>query len=213
MKKILLLILFASFLYSQEIFPSKELRFGHTDWTNSWWLKYDTGIHFYNYNGTDSLNIFGKYGYFNRIYSASTAYMLSNLLVTGYGYFTGGIRTLQDLQIMGTLDITNNQSGNDIYKIGLWGGSDAGTSHGGGITVFSNGYNSADSGKVVVTLGNTSTADFEVGGSIQMSGAANALYFGDPTTEGSWRIIRSGNNIVHQRLESSTWVTKQTITP
>lgn len=37
--------------------------------------------------------------------------------------------------------------------------------------------------------------------------------FGDQGTDGSWRVIRDGNNLVHQRRESSVWVTKHTITP
>lgn len=39
------------------------------------------------------------------------------------------------------------------------------------------------------------------------------FYFGDESTDGSWRVIREGNNLVHQRLESGTWTTKHTITP
>ena len=37
--------------------------------------------------------------------------------------------------------------------------------------------------------------------------------FGDQGTDGSWRVIRDGDNLVHQRRESSAWVTKHTITP
>lgn len=40
-----------------------------------------------------------------------------------------------------------------------------------------------------------------------------AVYFGDRNTNGSWRIIRSGNNLLIQRLETSVWTTKDTITP
>ena len=39
----------------------------------------------------------------------------------------------------------------------------------------------------------------------------NVIYLGDPTVDGSWRIMLSGANLVHQRLESSSWVTKQTV--
>jgi len=35
---------------------------------------------------------------------------------------------------------------------------------------------------------------------------------GDPSTDGSWRHGRSGDDYVHQRRESGSWVTKQTIT-
>lgn len=39
------------------------------------------------------------------------------------------------------------------------------------------------------------------------------IYLGDSDTNGSWRIMRSGNNLVRQRLESGSWVTKGTDTP
>jgi hypothetical protein len=41
--------------------------------------------------------------------------------------------------------------------------------------------------------------------------AAGAYYFGADTSDGSWRITRSGNNLVIQRRESGNWVTKSTI--
>jgi len=41
--------------------------------------------------------------------------------------------------------------------------------------------------------------------------ATGALYLGDPATDGSWRITRSGNNLVIQRRESAVWTTKDTI--
>jgi hypothetical protein len=43
--------------------------------------------------------------------------------------------------------------------------------------------------------------------------ASNALYFGPADTDGSWRIVRSGNNLVFERRELGVWNTKDTITP
>ena len=40
-----------------------------------------------------------------------------------------------------------------------------------------------------------------------------AFYFGGKTTDGSWRITRDGDNLVFQRRESSSWVTKNTLIP
>jgi hypothetical protein len=40
----------------------------------------------------------------------------------------------------------------------------------------------------------------------------NDLNIGDPATEGSWRIVKAGTDLVVQRLESSTWTTKGTFT-
>jgi hypothetical protein len=42
--------------------------------------------------------------------------------------------------------------------------------------------------------------------------SAGAFYLGDPTTDGTWRIVRSGNDLRMERRESSAWVLKQTIT-
>lgn len=39
------------------------------------------------------------------------------------------------------------------------------------------------------------------------------LNFGDPTVDGSWRIIVDGNNLVQQRRESGVWVEKTAATP
>jgi len=54
--------------------------------------------------------------------------------------------------------------------------------------------------------------------SIQTAGGVtvasdNWLYLGAATTDGTWRIGRDGNNLVHQRRESGTYITKATVTP
>ncbi|MBN2036583.1 MAG: hypothetical protein JW768_07550 [Chitinispirillaceae bacterium] len=62
-----------------------------------------------------------------------------------------------------------------------------------------------------VGIGTTSPSEkLEVDGNIKI-GSSDAFYLGDANTDGSWRFTRSGNNLVFQRRESSTWVTKSTI--
>lgn len=39
------------------------------------------------------------------------------------------------------------------------------------------------------------------------------LYFGDPTTNGTWRIIPDGNNLSVQRRESGSYVEKTAFEP
>lgn len=56
----------------------------------------------------------------------------------------------------------------------------------------------------------TATSKLDVAGDMEM-GDADALYFGDPTTNGTWRITRSGTGLVIQRRESGSYVTKSTI--
>ena len=52
----------------------------------------------------------------------------------------------------------------------------------------------------------TTTGDIE-------TGSANAFYFGDPTVDGTWRITRSGNNLVFELRESGVWVEKIAMQP
>lgn len=51
-----------------------------------------------------------------------------------------------------------------------------------------------------------------ISGDIELD-AADAVYFGADDTDGSWRIIRSGNDFVFQRRESGTWVEKGSMLP
>ena len=40
---------------------------------------------------------------------------------------------------------------------------------------------------------------------------AGIIYLGDDSTNGSWRFVRSGDDLVIQRREAGTWTTKSTI--
>ena len=44
-------------------------------------------------------------------------------------------------------------------------------------------------------------------------GLDDAFYFGDPDTDGSWRIIRCGANLQFQLRIGETWTMKSEITP
>lgn len=56
----------------------------------------------------------------------------------------------------------------------------------------------------------TPSSKLDVVGDVEI-GSTNAFYLGDPTTDGSWRIIRSGDDLLMQQRESGVWNTKQTI--
>ncbi len=40
---------------------------------------------------------------------------------------------------------------------------------------------------------------------------AGIIYFGDANTDGSWRIKRSADDLVHERREAGSWVEKHKI--
>lgn len=63
-----------------------------------------------------------------------------------------------------------------------------------------------DTGGVNITSGDLTLTD----GDVVMS-ADDAIYLGDPATNGTWRIIRDGDDLVHQRREAGAYVTKQRI--
>ena len=53
---------------------------------------------------------------------------------------------------------------------------------------------------------------FDESGNVNLTDTG-AVYLGDANTNNSWRMIRSGNNLVFQRRETGSWVTKGTYTP
>ncbi|MCP4674324.1 MAG: hypothetical protein GY854_02160 [Deltaproteobacteria bacterium] len=53
------------------------------------------------------------------------------------------------------------------------------------------------------------SSSIDVAGDIEV-GSSNWHYWGDPSTDSSWRLGRSGNDMVLERRESSVWVNKQT---
>lgn len=83
------------------------------------------------------------------------------------------------------------------------------------------GYNETGSNKLYIDNSNTatplihgdfSTDDATINGDLHVR-STDAFYFGDETTDGTWRIIRDGNNLVFERRESGSWVTKSSMTP
>jgi hypothetical protein len=56
----------------------------------------------------------------------------------------------------------------------------------------------------------SSAGGVTLAGDIIASDTSN-IYLGPSGTDGSWRMVRSGNNLVFQRRESGSWVTKSTI--
>ena len=89
------------------------------------------------------------------------------------------------------------------------------------------GYNETGSNKLYIDnsdtilpliYGDFSTDALTVNGSLTTTGdietgSANAFYFGDPTVDGTWRITRSGNNLVFELRESGVWVEKIAMQP
>ena len=70
--------------------------------------------------------------------------------------------------------------------------------------------------QAAVTKASGWTADGSGGASIAgpvVMAADQAVYIGSPTTDGSWRFIRSGDNLAKQRRESGIWVTKSEDVP
>jgi len=65
--------------------------------------------------------------------------------------------------------------------------------------------NTPSDGDVLVY--NTTTLMWELANK-GVFGATDAVYLGDPIVDGTWRIVRDGNNLSYQRRESSNWVEK-----
>jgi len=70
-------------------------------------------------------------------------------------------------------------------------------------------YTTTSTDKVGIGL-SSPTSQLDVAGDIE-TGDGNAFYFGDPAADGSWRVVRSFNDLVFQKRVSSIWVTKGSI--
>ena len=55
--------------------------------------------------------------------------------------------------------------------------------------------------------------DSDSGGSTPVVPSGSFLYFGDSSTNGSWRIYVSGVNLVVEKRESGLWVEKGSFQP
>ncbi len=78
-----------------------------------------------------------------------------------------------------------------------------------------------DAANAVKATFETNTGDFGIGtiapsskldvvGDVEIN-STNAFYLGDPGTDGTWRIIRSGDDLLMQQREAGVFNTKQTI--
>ena len=67
------------------------------------------------------------------------------------------------------------------------------------------------SGKVGIGTTSPSSA-LDVAGDIE-TGSGDAFYFGDPATNGTWRIVRDGDDLSFERRELGVWVFKMKINP
>ncbi|MCK5833712.1 hypothetical protein KAH81_08590, partial [bacterium] len=72
-------------------------------------------------------------------------------------------------------------------------------------------FNSGNPGEIGIN-NETPTSALDVNGDIEV-GATDAFYFGDPTTDGTWRIIRVGTDLQFQLRVGGAWVNKMGITP
>lgn len=69
-----------------------------------------------------------------------------------------------------------------------------------------------DDGDVGIGIGGSDpTSKLEVNGDIEIGNVSSAFYLGDPTIDGTWRIIRSGDDLLMQQREAGVYNTKQTI--
>jgi hypothetical protein len=115
-------------------------------------------------------------------------------------------------------------------------GSPSGSGASGAVRVFSGNTVNGNSGTVLIssgastTGGSTGSVTLQTGTTsgtrgdvlitapnlnLQSNKIINTaeFYFGDPNTDGTYRIRPSGNNLITERREGGVWVTKQTITP
>jgi len=139
--------------------------------------------------------------------------------VTGDGALvvSGGVGIAKNLNVGGTTTIAGVMKSNSLTVGGGFGDATAGQV--GGTTITNTGAISTDGALTVGgTLGVTGSATFsstvQATGNIGMTTATSYFYFGNPAAPAlhDWRIGKSGNNLVFEAWDGTTWVTKTTMT-
>jgi len=72
-------------------------------------------------------------------------------------------------------------------------------------------YTTNSAGTQTLGMSLNSAQNLTIAGHVEIP-STDAFYLGDTTTDGSWRIIRSGNDLQFERRESSSWVSKGSFT-
>lgn len=146
------------------------------------------------------------------LFPVATAFVVGADLGSSGLVRIGGQVDVSGLRLVSSTQISRNITSGTLT---LSGGS--GTTVGGNVTVYGQSHatqaNDIEfrSGSTVKGWWDDSAAlwTFDADHAI---GATNAYYLGAPTTNGTWRIIRSGDELVFQCRETGTYVTKYTIT-
>jgi hypothetical protein len=103
----------------------------------------------------------------------------------------------------------------NTYATGIYGGSTS--TNGAGIIVHGDSHSTLPNviqfrrGAFVLSGEILADGTLNWSGNVVLPSTGNVC-LGDPSTDGSWKIVRSGNDLVFQRRESASWVTKSTIT-
>ena len=69
-----------------------------------------------------------------------------------------------------------------------------------------------DDANISLRLGAKGTGAVEVEADFQITSSTDAFYFGPILTNGTWRIVRNGDNLELERRELNVYVSKTTIT-
>ena len=77
------------------------------------------------------------------------------------------------------------------------------------ISATGNGY---FSGTLSASQTITANSNIVANGDIN-AGSGSSFYFGDPNTDGSWRITLNCNNLSFDHRENGNWVSKSMVTP
>lgn len=122
---------------------------------------------------------------------------------TTFSTSVGGTTTVSDYYgiYLGTLTTSGSGTTTITNRWGVYQADTAASNYFAGTTTFNT---AVTCNSTLQAAGLKSTASVE-------AASAGYLYLGDPATDGTWRVGRSGNDLVMERRESGTYVTKQTI--
>ena len=137
-----------------------------------------------------------------------TAYNLDNTSTGGHSWNIASTGQGNSHYAAGSFGLIDNTAG--AYRLQISPTGDFVLNEGmASISATGNGY---FSGTLSASQTITANSNIVANGDIN-AGSGSSFYFGDPNTDGSWRITLNGNNLSFDHRENGTWVSKSMVTP
>jgi hypothetical protein len=163
------------------------------------------GIYAQAHGGNATNSLIGCYSEAKATYTGTSAFVVAGDFLAQSGDATQDVGTMTGVRSIMALNGGDVTTGYGVY-VSVSGSGTVSTYYGLYVEAYAGVTLSTRWGVYVASTAYRNLLD----GGVEVS-STRYYVIGDLNTDGSWRMARSGNNLIFERRESGSWVTKQTI--